>query len=82
LSHKAIHNLAEKFSLGHSKVADDARSGVEVAETTIKKTSMLPVSTHWQSVETNISMLVKVMSRNKCFFPRLNITCFTFYIHL
>jgi hypothetical protein len=37
LSRKAVHNWAEKFSQGLSKVADDARSGAEVAETTVKR---------------------------------------------
>jgi hypothetical protein len=27
LLHKAVHNWVEKFSQGHSKVADDARQG-------------------------------------------------------
>jgi hypothetical protein len=36
VSRKAVRNFVEKFSQGRSKVADDARRGVEVAETTIK----------------------------------------------
>jgi hypothetical protein len=36
LSRNAIHNWVEKFSRGRSNVADDARSGAEVAETTVK----------------------------------------------
>jgi hypothetical protein len=35
LSCKAIHNWVKKFSEGRSKVADDARPGAEVAETTV-----------------------------------------------
>jgi hypothetical protein len=46
LSRKAVHNLVEKFSQGFPKVADDARPGAKVAETTVKKTSMLRVSMH------------------------------------
>jgi hypothetical protein len=34
---KAIHNCSEKFTQGRSKVADEARSGSEVAETTVKR---------------------------------------------
>jgi hypothetical protein len=34
--HKMIHNWVEKFSQGHSKVADYAQPSVEVAETTVK----------------------------------------------
>jgi hypothetical protein len=37
LSLKAVHNWAEKFSQGRSKVADDARPGAEMAETTVKR---------------------------------------------
>jgi hypothetical protein len=37
LSGKAVHNWVQKFSQGRSKVADDARPGVEVAETTVKR---------------------------------------------
>jgi hypothetical protein len=37
LSRKSVHNLVEKFSQGHSKIADDARHGAEVAETTVKR---------------------------------------------
>jgi hypothetical protein len=36
LSRKSVHNWVEKFSIGRSKVADDARPGAEVAETTVK----------------------------------------------
>jgi hypothetical protein len=34
LSRKVVHSWVEKFSEGPSKVEDDARTGVEVAETT------------------------------------------------
>jgi hypothetical protein len=37
LSHKSVQNWVEKFSQGHSKVADDARPGAEVAKTTVKR---------------------------------------------
>jgi hypothetical protein len=36
LSRKTVHNLVEKFSHVRSKVADDARPGAEVVETTVK----------------------------------------------
>jgi hypothetical protein len=36
LSSIAVQNLAEKFPQGLYKVADDAQSGAEVAETTVK----------------------------------------------
>jgi hypothetical protein len=37
LLHKATHNWVEKFSQGHSKVANDAQPGGEVAETAVKR---------------------------------------------
>jgi hypothetical protein len=37
LSCKAVQNMAEKFSQGRSKVADDARPGAEVAETRVER---------------------------------------------
>jgi hypothetical protein len=36
LLHKVVQNWAEKFSQELSKVANDARPGAEVAETTVK----------------------------------------------
>jgi hypothetical protein len=46
LLRKAVHNWAEKLYQGRSKVADDAQPDAEVAETTVKTTSVLRVSTH------------------------------------
>jgi hypothetical protein len=37
LALKAVHSYVEKFSQGRLKVADDARSGAEVAEVTVKR---------------------------------------------
>jgi hypothetical protein len=47
LSRKAVLNWIEKFYQGSSKVTDDTRPVMEVAETVVQKTSVLPVSTHW-----------------------------------
>jgi hypothetical protein len=47
LSLKAVHNSYEMFSEGRLKVADDARTRAEVADTTVKRLQMLRVSTHW-----------------------------------
>jgi hypothetical protein len=44
---KAVHNRLKKFPQGRSKVADDARSGAEVAETTVKTLLCCGVETHW-----------------------------------
>jgi hypothetical protein len=54
LSCKVTHSWVKKFSQGRSKVADDARPGAEVAETTVKIFLCCG--------------LVEDMSRNKCFF--------------
>jgi hypothetical protein len=35
LSRKSFQNWVKKFSQGRSKVADDGRSGAEVAQTTV-----------------------------------------------
>jgi hypothetical protein len=67
LSHIVIHNWFEKFSQGSSKVADDARPGAEMGETTDFYTACFD--------GTSVSMLVEDMSRNKCFFPHSKITC-------
>jgi hypothetical protein len=45
LSRKAVHNRVKKFCQGRSKVAYDAQPGAEVVEATVKKISMLRVST-------------------------------------
>jgi hypothetical protein len=37
LSRRAVHNWVEKFSQGRSKLADDARPGAEVSETTVER---------------------------------------------
>jgi hypothetical protein len=37
LSRKAVEKWVKKFYQGRSKVADDARPGAEVAETTVKR---------------------------------------------
>jgi hypothetical protein len=37
LSCKAVQKWVEKFSQGRPKLADDARTGAEVAETTVKR---------------------------------------------
>jgi transposase len=37
LSHKVVYNWIEKFSQGHSKVADDAQPGHPVETVTVKR---------------------------------------------
>jgi hypothetical protein len=68
LSSKAVHNWVEKFSQGRSKVADDARPGTEVAETTVKRLLCCGFRRTGKAVGTNVSMLVEDMSGNKCLF--------------
>jgi hypothetical protein len=46
LSRKAVHNWVEKFSQGRSKVAGN-ETEVRKWLISVKKTSMLRISTHW-----------------------------------
>jgi hypothetical protein len=78
LSRKAVYNWVANVSSMTKKLKRRCGSGWDNAQ----KTSMLRVSTHWQSDGTSVSILVEDMSRNEGFFPGWNITCFTFYIHL
>jgi hypothetical protein len=81
LSGKTVHNCVEKFSQGRSKVADDARPGAEVAETTVKRLlccgfrrtgkAMGQVYQCWWRICREINV-----------FSRFEYQCFTFYIHL
>jgi hypothetical protein len=54
-------------SLMTKRLKRRCRSGWDKSQ----KTSMLRVSTHWESDGTSVSMLVEDKSRNKCFFSRL-----------
>jgi hypothetical protein len=74
LSRKALYYWVEKFSQGRSKLADDARSGAEVDETTVKRLLYCD--------GTSVSMLVEDLSRNKCFLPGSNIICFAIYVYI
>jgi hypothetical protein len=78
LSCKVVHSWVAKVSLMTKRLKRRCGSGWDNSE----KTSMLRVSTHWESDGTSVSMSVEDTSRNKCFFPALNIKCFTFHIHL
>jgi hypothetical protein len=56
--------------------------GAEVVETTAKRLLCCWFRRTGIRHGTSVSVLMEVMSRNKCFFSVSNITCFTFYIHL
>jgi hypothetical protein len=71
LSRKAAHNLVANVSLMTKRLKRRCENGGDNSQ----MTSMLQVSTQWLSDGTSVSMLVEDMSV-------LNITCFTFYIHL
>jgi hypothetical protein len=83
LSRKAAANWVENIFEGRSKVADDARPGAEVVETTVKRLlccgfrrtgkAMGQVYQCWWRICREINVL---------FFSGSNITCFTFHIHL
>jgi hypothetical protein len=58
-----VHNSVEKASKERSNIADDARPGVKVAETTLKR---LVCSWFRRTGEEMGKLLVEAMSRNKC----------------
>jgi hypothetical protein len=78
LSRKAAHIWADRFSQRRSKVADYTRQNAEVAETTVKGLLFCGFRRTGKAMKQMLSMFVENMSRNKCFFPGSNITCFTF----
>jgi hypothetical protein len=73
LLRRAVHNWVDKFSQGSSKVADDAKRGAEVDETTIK---------NFYSDGTSVSIFAENMLRNKCFFSRFEYHIFYVLHHL
>jgi hypothetical protein len=81
LSRKAIHNWAEKFSQGCSRVADDARPGAEVPETTVKRLLCCGFRRTGKRQNKCINAGGGYVEK-QMFFPCQNITCWTFYIHL
>jgi hypothetical protein len=77
LLRKGVHNCVANVSLMMKRLKRRCGSGGDNSQ----KTSMLRVSTHWQSDGTSVSVLMENMSRIKCF-SGANITFFTFYIRL
>jgi hypothetical protein len=82
LSRKAVHNRVEKFSQGRSKVADDARPGAEVAETTVKTLLSCGFRRAGKAMGQVYQWWWRICREINVFFPGSNITCFTFFIHL
>jgi cell division FtsZ-interacting protein ZapD len=82
LSCTAVHNWIEKFSQGRSKVANHARTDRTVQNATGAKTSMLRVSTSWQSDGISVAVLAKDMSKDKSFLQVRISLLFALYIHL
>jgi hypothetical protein len=80
LSLKAVSNWVEKFSQGHSKVADDARLGFDVAETTVKKLLCFGFQRTGRAM--GQVYVVGGYIEKKIFFPGSTFACFTFYIYL
>jgi hypothetical protein len=70
LMYKAVHSWVEKFSQGRSKVADDARPGAEVAETTVKRFLCCGFR---RTGKASRQVLVEDMPRNECFFFQIQI---------
>jgi hypothetical protein len=81
LSLKAFYNWVEKFSQGRSKVADDARPGAEVAETTVKRLLCCGFRRTEEAMRQVYQCWWRIC-REIIFPPASSITCFTFYIHL
>jgi hypothetical protein len=80
LSLKAVHNCVERFSEERSKVADDARPGVEVAEATVKNFSAAGVDASVKKLEKCNSVGKGYVEKYVCMiFSVSNIACFTFY---
>jgi hypothetical protein len=80
-SRKAVHNRVEKF-LGLSKVEDDARTGAEVAETTVKRLLFCGFRRTGKATGQVYQCWWRICREINVLFPGSNITCFTFYIHL
>jgi hypothetical protein len=78
---KAVHNSAEKFSQGRSKVADDeteARKWLRQQSKHFYAADFEALVKHWDKcISVGGGYVEKQM-----FFPGSNITCFTFYIRL
>jgi hypothetical protein len=72
----------EIFSQGRSKVADDARAGAEVAETTVKRLLCCWFRRTGKAMGQVYQCFGKICRGTSVFFSGSNIICFTFYIHL
>jgi hypothetical protein len=82
LSRKAIHILVEKFYQGRLKVADDARGGAKVAETTVKRLVYCGFGRACKAMRQVYQCWWRICREINDSFPGLNITRFMFYIHL
>jgi hypothetical protein len=81
LSSKAVGKWEENFSERRSKVAEDARPGAEVAETTFKNfyaAGFDALVKRWDKLINDGGGYAE----KQIFFSVSNITYFTFYIHL
>jgi hypothetical protein len=81
-SRKAVPIWVEKFSQGRSKVADDARPGAEVTETTAKRFLCCGFRRNCKAIGQVYQYWCKICREIHVSFPVSNITCLTFYIHL
>jgi hypothetical protein len=81
LSRKAVHNWVEKFSQGHSKVADDeteVRNWLRQQSKELYAAGFGAVVKRWDKCMYVGGGYVE----KQMFLLCSNITCFTFYIHL
>jgi hypothetical protein len=82
LSRKAAHNWVEKFSQVRPKVADVARPGAEMADTTVRKLVCCGFRRTGKEMGQVYQCWWRICREINVFFPDPNITWFTFYIHL
>jgi hypothetical protein len=80
---KAVHNSVEKLSQGHSKVADDARPGAKVNETTLKRLLCCGFRRTGKAIGQVYQCWWRICRGINAFFFQVRIlTCFKFYIYL
>jgi hypothetical protein len=82
LSLKVVHNWVEKFSQGRSEVADDARLGAEVTDTSVKVFLCCGFRRTGKAMRQVCQCLWRICRKINVFFSGSNIKCFTFHIHL
>jgi hypothetical protein len=76
LSRKAVRNLVDKFSQGHSKVKDDAQPGAEVAVATVKRLLCCGLQSTGKAMGQVYQCWLRICRETYVFF-HVCISCFT-----